>query len=109
MKNLKLKYAITEPQRNLFNGITTKYTIVPKGRRLGFTKGFAIYCIKSMLQGTTPILWGDTTISNILKYYERYFLPLLNQIGKDFYVWNQQKKELRLANVHTTDPRSSEA
>jgi hypothetical protein len=109
MKNLKLKYSITEPQQQMFAEATAKYNIVPKGRRLGFTKGFAIYCIKSMLQGKTPILWGDTTISNILKYYERYFLPLLNQVGKDFYVWNQQKKELRLASIHTTNPRSDQA
>lgn len=62
-----------------------------------------------MLHGQTPILWGDTINGNIDRYYQRYFLPLLKQLGPQYFVWHQQKRELRLANIRTSDPRSAEA
>jgi hypothetical protein len=107
--NLNLNYALSNAQRQMFAECTAKYNAVAKGRRLGFTKGFAIYVIKQMLQGVSPILWGDTVNGNIDRYQQRYFLPLLKQLGPSYYVWNQMKRELRLVNVHTADPRSAEA
>lgn len=54
-----------------------KYKIIPKGRRSGFTRGGANACIKDLVKGEGPWLWGDTINGNIQRYYERYFYPVL--------------------------------
>lgn len=56
-----------------------KYKIIPKGRRAGFTRGGANACIKDLIKGDGPWLWGDTINGNIQRYYERYFWPVLHE------------------------------
>lgn len=70
---------------------------VAKGRRWGFTQGAAQYVIEQMLQGMTPVLWGDTIATNITKYIERYFVPVLKQLPASMWEWKKQEKTLRIA------------
>ena len=73
----------------------TRFKIVPKGRRVGGTKGAANACIDYSLQGEYQILWGDTILSNIDRYFERYFLPELkkNEVPYDY---NKVDKKLKI-------------
>lgn len=102
-------YNVTPEQDFLTDNCTAKYNMIPKGRRFGLTNWFAIYVIEQLTQSYGPILWGDTINANIDRYFQRYFLPELNKIGKEFYIWNQQKRELRTANTLTLDPSSEKA
>lgn len=73
---------------------TTRFVIVPAGRRFGKTKGVANAAIEWMMDGD-KILWGDTISTNIDRYVDRYFKPELNanEIG---YSYSGQKKILSL-------------
>jgi hypothetical protein len=102
-------YKVTPEQDFLTENCTAKYNLIPKGRRFGLTNWFGIYAIEELTQGNGPILWGDTINANIDRYFQRYIRPELNKIGKDSYIWNQQKRELRTANIFTTDPSSEKA
>jgi predicted phage terminase large subunit-like protein len=68
--------------------------IIAKGRRFGFTRGLAIYNIERMLSGVTPIVWIDTTYSNVERYVERYFMPELHKLPRWSWRWKQSKHEL---------------
>ena len=72
-----------------------RFKIVPKGRRVGGTKGAANACIDYCLQCESYILWGDTINSNIDRYFERYFYPELkkNEIS---YEYSKQDKKLKI-------------
>lgn len=83
-----------------------KYIGGPKGRRFGATKGFAIQYVLWAISDTRRMLWGDVAYGNIKKYFTRYFEPELNKLGKEFWHWNKQDHELRIANIHTLDPHS---
>lgn len=78
-----------------------------KGRRVGFTHGAANYCIDHSLDNAHRILWGDTVHTNIDRYVERYFLPVLKKLPSDIWNWNAQKKEMRI-NEALIDFRSAE-
>jgi hypothetical protein len=73
----------------------TRFKIVPKGRRVGGTKGAANACIDYSLQGEFQILWGDTILSNIDRYFERYFLPELKK-NEVPYEYNKVDKKLKI-------------
>jgi len=72
------KLEISECQEHMFFGSEHlgRFRIFPKGRRLGATRGAAFAFCKWMLEGD-PCLWGDTINSNIDRYVERYFFPIL--------------------------------
>ena len=89
-----------------FENQDAKFKLVPKGRRLGFTRGSSQACIEFMLDRECKILWGDTIHDNIIKYVERYWLPVLNK-NKILFNWNQQRKEMRIGNS-ICDFRSSD-
>jgi hypothetical protein len=78
-----------------------------KGRRVGFTHGAANYAISHGLRHEHRILWGDTVHTNIDRYVERYFLPVLKKLPQEVWGWNAQKKEMRL-NESLIDFRSAE-
>lgn len=79
MKNVHLTY--TQPQLDIFfPEVAVKYTIIPKGRRFGATRGAAHACIEWAIEGKS-ILWGDTISSNIRKYVDRYFKTALKKIN----------------------------
>lgn len=67
-----------------------------KGRRVGFTHGAANYVILNGLNNAHRILWGDTVQTNIDRYVERYFLPVLRKLDPKIWNWNAQKKELTI-------------
>jgi hypothetical protein len=105
---LELELSYFPCQDDIFFNSTKKFVIVPKGRRLGFTKGGANAYIEYMLGGMTPLLWVDTINGNIERYFDRYFLPELNKIPKRHWSFNRQKKELKIYNS-ICDMRSADA
>jgi predicted phage terminase large subunit-like protein len=70
-----------------------QYIIAACGRRSGKTNGAANYAIEQVLLGK-KVLWVDTTQSNLDKYFDRYFRPVLNQIKLQFWKYRKQGKEL---------------
>lgn len=95
-RNLNIpKY--TPAQKAVFETSTARRRLVQKGRRLGFTHGAAIYCIRSMLAGRYKrIMWGDVTLLNIRNYAERLFLPTLEQLPRSIWNWHSTDKKLKL-------------
>ena len=83
--NLDITY--TQAQAEVFFECEYRRRVIQKGGRLGFTRGGAQAIIEFMLDGMTPILWGDTTFDNIRKYYQQYFLPVLKQLGPEGRHW----------------------
>lgn len=94
MVNLDISYF--ECQIEVFFKSTAKFLIVPKGRRLGITRGAAHAFIEYMIDEHTPLLWVDTINGNIDRYFDRYFLPILKQIPQKNWTFNRQKRELKL-------------
>jgi hypothetical protein len=73
-----------------------KVKIIVKGRRFGLTRGYANHTCEKMLEGVSPVLWVDTINSNIDRYVERYFYPVLRNLPSQYWAWRQQKKELTI-------------
>ena len=84
-------------QQRIFDS-PARVKVIRKGRRFGLTKGFANHVIEKMLDGLGPCLWVDTVNSNIDRYVERYFYPVLRQLPPQHWQWRQQKKELQILN-----------
>ena len=74
MKKYKVEIGYHDKQEEILFKSEARYKVIAKGRRFGLTKGFANYVIDMMLDGVSPVLWVDTTYSNIRRYYERYFI-----------------------------------
>ena len=72
-----------------------KYKTCRKGRRAAVTHGAAHAIIEWLLDGTAPILWGETTHGNIERYYERYFKPTLDN-NKIVHHFDRQAKKLTI-------------
>lgn len=88
MPSLHLTY--TPQQLDIFfPAEPVKYTVVAKGRRFGATRGAAHACIEWAAEGQR-ILWGDTINSNISRYWDRYFEPVLKTSGLSFH-FDRQK------------------
>ena len=81
-------------QADIFFNCKSRFRIVTKGRRWGFTQGAAQFIIEKMLDGVTPIMWGDTITANINKYVERYFIPVLKNLPSEIWDWKKQEKVL---------------
>jgi hypothetical protein len=94
-------------QDEIFFQSNAKKKIVVKGRRFGLTRGVANYFIETLLDGISPLLWVDTVNSNIDRYIERYFYPVLKHIPAQHWQWRQQKKELAVFD-HRLDMRSAD-
>lgn len=98
MKDIKLEIGYHKNQRKIFFESDARYKVIAKGRRFGLTKGFAHYVIENMLDGKTPILWMDTTYSNIERYVERYFFPILKQLPKNLWKYRANRSDLKIMN-----------
>lgn len=98
MKEIKLAIGYHQNQRKIFFESDARYKVIAKGRRFGLTKGFANYVIENMLDGKTPILWMDTTYSNIERYVERYFFPILKQLPKNLWKYRANRSDLKIMN-----------
>jgi hypothetical protein len=111
-----LDLTYTEKQSELFfPEHFPKYTVVPKGRRAGLTRGAAHAFIEYGLdedfsflpKGDLYFLWGDTVSTNIDRYYERYFLPALKGVPGFCWKWRAQDRILRIGRL-TVDFRSAD-
>ena len=92
----QIELVYTEPQVEIFFNSPEKFVIVTKGRRFGATKGAAHAFIEYGIDGVSPLLWVDTINSNIDRYIERYFYPVLKQLPADKWSWHGQKKILKI-------------
>lgn len=89
-----------------FPEVFPKFTIVPKGRRAGLTKGAAYAFVEYGFNESLPFLpegpllalWGDTVAANIDKYIDRYFMPELKQIPSNWR-WKAQDRELTIGRL----------
>lgn len=92
-----------------------KYTVITKGRRAGLTKGAANAFIEYGLddkfhflpKGDLFLLWGDTISTNIDRYYDRYFYPILKELPQSIWKWEGTKKILKVGRA-TIDFRSAD-
>lgn len=107
LESLELNLYFHNAQRTIFFGADTRNKIVATGRRFGKTKGLANYVMLKMIENVSPILWVDTINSNIDRYLERYFIPVLKPLPSHLWQWRQQKKELKILNS-ICDFRSSD-
>lgn len=84
--------------------------VIKAGRRTGKTYNWVIWLITMLDQKpNTPGLWVDTKHTNIDKYVERYFKPILVKMNHwPDCTWNQQKKVLTLHNGSYIDFGSAE-
>jgi hypothetical protein len=92
--SLDLKYS--RPQLEIFFGDLAKYNVIRKGRRIGLTRGGAQAFCEYAGEEPQPMLWGDTVSTNIDRYFDIYFQPVLKQLKKSHWKWNSQKKELHI-------------
>ena len=101
------KLQISECQNHIFFGSEHlgRFRIFPKGRRLGATRGASFAFVKWMSEGY-PCLWGDTINSNIDRYVERYFFPILKYYRISF-KWDSRKKLMTVGSGYT-DFRSAD-
>jgi phage FluMu gp28-like protein len=93
--DIKLSLTYHPAQAAIFDH-PAKVKVIVKGRRFGLTRGYANHAIESMLGGIDSILWVDTINSNIDRYVERYFYPVLRNLPSQYWTWRQQKKELTI-------------
>lgn len=103
--DLNLSY--TPAQEKIFFAQSARFVTIEKGRRFGFTRGAANFCIESLLDGAS-ILWVDTVQPNLQRYFERYFAPVLKQLPKELYDYNKVEKKLSFKTGGVLDLRSAE-
>lgn len=96
MVQTKIKLGYTKNQKEIFFNTKERFITIAKGRRFGFTRGAAQFIIECLLEGKF-CLWVDTVQGNLQNYFEKYFLPILNQLPN---IWNWQKdaKTLKIGN-----------
>ena len=94
-------------QEEIFFNYPEKKKVIAKGRRFGLTKGYANRAIEYLLDKISPGLWIDTVNSNIDRYVERYFYPVLKHLPPSAWKWRQQRKELEVFG-HKLDMRSAD-
>ena len=96
VKELKLEIKYHPNQSKIFFESDARYKIIAKGRRFGLTRGFANYVMEQMIEGVTPVLWVDTIYGNIERYVERYFMPVLRTIPKEYYKYRANRNDLKI-------------
>lgn len=101
-----LELSYTEMQDKVFSD-PHRFVVFAKGRRFGGTIGAANCVIETMLSGGQKVLWVDTIQGNLAKYFQRYFVPILKQIDRQYWSWNESKKELKILDSFM-DMRSAE-
>lgn len=95
---MRLDISYLDFQIEIFHSIKPgeNFILIPKGRRLGLTKGAANSFCEWGIEGMGQMLWVDTVNGNIDRYVDRYFKPVLNGLPPTWWKWNQQKKELKI-------------
>lgn len=105
MNELSTRY--TKAQKKIFFETDSRFVVVAKGRRFGFTRGAAQFAIECLVDGL-KVLWVDTTQSNLQRYYERYFLPVLKGLHNSLWRFSVQDKKITFAKSGYIDLRSAE-
>jgi hypothetical protein len=81
--------------------------VVTKGRRVGITRGAAQAIIEKTVVNEQRVLWVDTIYSNIQRYIDLYFMPLLEQLPQTLWSWSPKSMQL-LIGKSVIDFRSSD-
>lgn len=90
---MQLNY--TGPQQEVFFPKNQyKFTIVSKGRRVGLTRGAAQAFIEYSIANNWRMLWGETIYSNVQRYFDLYFKPILEQLPKNSWEWSPRLMQL---------------
>jgi Terminase large subunit, T4likevirus-type, N-terminal len=84
-----------------------KFVCIKAGRRVGKTFNATQWICEELMDEKRTGLWIDTTQSNITKYVDRYFRPILKPIWHLMH-WNAQKYVLTFPNGSYIDFGSSE-
>lgn len=95
---MTVEITYTPQQEELLFGDLKKFNAVVKGRRWGATKSMANYFIQRAFEEPLNLLWVDTTHGNIMRYFDRYFVPLLRKCPRDSWSYNIQRQELKINN-----------
>ena len=87
-------------QQDIFNS-PARIVSIKKGRRAGFTKGAANNTIRVALEGQKKKgLWVDTVNTNIERYVERFFIPVLKKLPPSYWKWQKQQKTLHIGDFY---------
>lgn len=108
LTSLSLHLQYSAAQKHIFfdSSRMGRFRIFPKGRRVGITRGAAHAFIEFALDGL-PCLWGETINSNIRRYVDRYFLPVL-QKARIPHEWRATDKTLVFPGGGYIDFRSAD-
>jgi len=93
--SLKLDLTYTPAQVEFYSH-PAQYKVLCKGRRFGATHSLAMHIVEEMVSAEIKVLWCDVIYSNISRYVQRYFLPILRQLPSDMYEWKEQLKQLTI-------------
>jgi len=85
-KQVSLDISYHDKQREIFDA----------PERFKVIANFANYVIEQMLNDVSPILWVDTIYGNIERYVERYFVPVLKGLPKNYWKYRGNRNELRI-------------
>lgn len=117
MIDIELQYSYLQSELFFPEKFFPKYTIAPKGRRGGLTKGAANAFIEYgfsvpgdfwfLPDGDLYFMWGDTVVGNINRYVDRYFKPELKKFPASMWKWNKQDKIMECGRA-TIDFRSAD-
>lgn len=89
----------TEAQeRVFFPEIQKRFVIVTKGRRVGMTRGAAQAFVEKSVTSKKGIrfLWGETIYSNVQRYIDLYFMPLLKTIPDSMWTWSSRLSQMTI-------------
>ncbi len=93
---MKLYYLPTQEQV-FFPKEPKRFTVVTKGRRVGLTRGAAQAFFEFGITGKPQrLLWGETIYSNVQRYVDLYFQPLLDQIPASMWDWRSKLMQLNI-------------
>lgn len=106
IKQLNLSYSDFQESAFFHWPTGIKYKTWKKGRRVGATRGASTSFIEKLHTPNSKLLWGDTVLGNIQKYFERYFEPTLKENNVK-YKWSTQEKKLVIGSSYC-DFRSSD-
>lgn len=115
MIDLEISYSKAQIQVFFPETNYARFTVVRKGRRVGLTRGAAQAFIEYGLdesfwflpKGEIFLMWADTVSSNIERYYDRYFHPLLKKLPPNVWKWRSTDRILRIGRA-TIDFRSAD-
>lgn len=89
----------TDAQHEVFfQDIKKRYTIVTKGRRVGLTRGAAQAFIEYALTSKEGMrmLWGETIYSNVQRYIDLYFVPILERLPAGSWHWHSKMMQMTI-------------